>query len=71
VRTRGAREWRAISKVTGVPLADDLDKGVYFLTKSGEILLASPTVPDGKRLVAGSVGAFRIFTPRGMSGSDA
>jgi len=66
-----AKEWRVISGVPGVPIAADLNKGMYFLTRSGEIVLASPNVSGGQRLVAGSIRAFRAFTPRETGESDA
>jgi hypothetical protein len=65
------REWRSISGVPGVPLADDLDKGVYFVSASGSVMLASPNVDGGKVLVAPSVEEFAMFEAREFPESDA
>jgi hypothetical protein len=65
------REWRAISGVPGVPLADDIDKGVYFVASSGSVLLASPNVSGGQVLVAPGVEAFAAFEAREAADGDA
>src|SRR5690606_11918060 len=38
----------------GIPIANDMDKGVYFLNAQGAVELSSPNVPTGRVLVAGS-----------------
>ena len=39
------REKRSLARVDGIPIADDLDKGMYYITKSGAVRLWSPNVP--------------------------
>jgi hypothetical protein len=59
-----AREWRVITRAPGVPLATDLDKGVYFLNANGQVWLDSPNIPGRRALVASTVAALRTFTFR-------
>jgi hypothetical protein len=65
------REARAVSGVSGVPIADDLDKGVYFVDASGAVMLASPNVPGRRVLVAASIRAFSMFQAREVTEDDA
>ena len=58
-------ERRKISGVTsGIPIADDLGKGTYFVTPTGSVMLRSPGVPDGEIEVAPTLRAFGSFEPR-------
>jgi hypothetical protein len=65
------QEMRAISRVPGIPIASDMDKGTYFVDESGAVLLASPDVPGGRVQVAPTVRAFAAFEPRECADNDA
>jgi hypothetical protein len=52
------REWRVISGVPGVPIADDGDKGIYYVARNGAVRLASPNVPGRDILVTASAADF-------------
>jgi hypothetical protein len=58
------REQRKISGVAGIPIADDLDKGTYFVASSGAVMLRSPNVPGGETEVATSITSFASFEAR-------
>lgn len=47
--------------VSGIPIADDLDKGVYFVERSGAVILFSPDLPQRHRPVAPDIGTFASF----------
>lgn len=55
------REQMKISGVAGIPIADDLDKGTYFVTDTGAVMLHSPDVAGGVVEVAPSIAAFGRF----------
>ena len=57
------REARSISNAPGVPIADDGDKGVYYLTSSGTVRLQSPNLDEGDTLVAENIATFQGMTP--------
>jgi hypothetical protein len=65
------REWRSISGVPGVPIADDMDKGVYFVNEAGAVLLASPNVAGRRLRVAATLQAFSTFEARAIGRGDA
>jgi hypothetical protein len=52
---RIVRENLRIARVDGIPIADDLDKGMYYVTKSGAVRLRSPDVVSGDVHVASSI----------------
>jgi hypothetical protein len=54
-------EWRTITGNRELPIADDQDKGVYYVTRDGKVMLASPNLPGGSLLVASSIEAFGRF----------
>ena len=45
---RAVRENRRIANVDGIPIADDLDKGMYYVTSGGAVRLRSPNVASGE-----------------------
>jgi hypothetical protein len=47
----------------GIPIADDMSKGTYFVAKSGAVMLDSPNVRGRRVEVAPSVAAFATFEP--------
>jgi len=51
------RERKKIVEVDGIPIADDLDKGMYYVTRDGSVRLRSPDVRSGDVEVAPTVGA--------------
>jgi hypothetical protein len=61
------REWRAISGVPGIPIADDMDKGTYFVDNTGAVVLCSPNIKESKALVALTVREFMAFEARECS----
>ena len=63
-----AREWREISGAHGAPIADDMDKGVYFVDASGAVVLVSPNVPGNRVVVAPTVRAFAALQARDIPG---
>jgi hypothetical protein len=64
---RDAREASAISSVKQLlPIAWDMDKGVYVVTPAGAVLLVSPNVPGRQVRVAANVREFETFEPRDM-----
>jgi hypothetical protein len=57
----------AISSVKhAIPIAWDMDKGVYVVTPGGAVMLVSPNVPGRQVRVAASVREFERFEPRDM-----
>ena len=61
----------AISSVKHViPIAWDMDKGVYVVTPEGAVILDSPNVPGRQVQVAASVREFARFEPREMPLDD-
>jgi len=55
------REKKKVVEVDGIPIADDLDKGMYYVTRSGAVRLRSPDVPSKDVEVAPSVRALLGF----------
>ena len=54
----------AISSVKhAIPIAWDMDKGVYVVTPDGAVVLDSPDVPGRQVRVAASVREFERFEP--------
>jgi hypothetical protein len=65
---RDLREARTVHGVReGIPIAGDLDKGVYVVTRSGAVVLRSPNVPGGEVAVARSADDLRSFEPRELA----
>jgi len=58
------RERVKIVRVDGIPIADDLDKGVYYMTRDGTIRLRSPNTPLGDVEVARTIAEFARFATR-------
>jgi hypothetical protein len=50
--------------VPGIPIADDQNKGMYFVVNSGAVMLRSPTVAGGEVEVAPSIAMFASFEAR-------
>ena len=64
---RDAREALAISSAKQfLPIAWDMDKGVYVVTPAGAVLLVSPNGPGRQVRVAANVREFERFEPRDM-----
>ena len=61
-------EWRKLTRVTGIPIASDMLKGVYYVTATGAVRLQSP---EGDVEVARSIPEFRGFEERESSEDDA
>lgn len=61
---RDAREKAKIWSVAGIPIADDLNKGLYFVARSGAVFLRSPNVAGGEAEVAPSIRALASFEVR-------
>jgi hypothetical protein len=57
-----ATEWRKITHLPGLPIADDCDGGVYYLANSGAIYLSAPKSHKTDLLVADTVEAFTKFS---------
>jgi hypothetical protein len=51
-----------ISRVPGIPIADDMNKGTYFASKDGSIFLSSPNEQQ-QLLVSTNIQAFSNFVP--------
>ncbi len=69
-----AKEWRAIGRVKGLPIATDMNKGIYCLSGSGAVTLESPNVAGGSVVVASSIEdlrRFRVATPDEANEDDA
>ena len=64
------REWRSIAGVRGVPIATDLDKGVYFVDEAGAVVLASPNVMGNRVVVASTVDAFSSFQAQNIPDTE-
>jgi hypothetical protein len=64
------QEWKTITGVPGVPIATDIEKGAYYVSKDGTVRLQSPNVPKGDILVAPTVAVFRKFTPTEKHSED-
>ena len=58
------REQKKVVEVDGIPIADDLDKGMYYVTRSGAVRLRSPDVPSNDVEVAPSVMTLLSFERR-------
>jgi hypothetical protein len=56
-----AKEMIAASRVPGLPIAGDMNKGVYFIDPAGQVELWSPNVPGGRALVANSIDELARF----------
>jgi hypothetical protein len=68
---RDVRVAMAISSVKhAIPIAYDMDKGVYVVTPDGAVVLDSPDVPGRQVRVAASVREFERFEPREMPLED-
>ena len=68
---RYVREAMAISSVKhAIPIAWDMDKGVYVVTPEGAVILDSPNVPGRQVQVAANVREFERFEPREMPLDD-
>lgn len=68
---RDVREALAISHVKHlIPIAWDMDKGVYLVTPEGAVMLVSPNVPGRQVQVAANVREFERFEPRDMPRDD-
>ena len=68
---RYVREAMAISSVKhSIPIAWDMDKGVYVVTPEGAVILDSPNVPGRQVQVAANVREFQRFEPRDMPLDD-
>jgi hypothetical protein len=64
---RDVREALANCHLTQViPIAWDMDKGVYVVTREGAVILDSPNVPGRQVQVAATVREFGRFEPRDM-----
>jgi hypothetical protein len=57
------KENRKVSHVSGIPIADDLDKGVYYVSQDGTVLLDAPNRKDRRVVVAPNIAAFAHFEP--------
>jgi hypothetical protein len=60
------REWRAISGVSGVPIASDLGKGVYYVDQTCAVLYWAPG--QEAVVVAPRVADFAKFRPVEING---
>lgn len=61
---RDLREARSIHGVRdGIPIAGDLNKGVYVVTRNGAVVLRSPNVPGGEVAVARNADELGSFEP--------
>lgn len=59
---RDIKEARAIHSVRdGIPIAADLDKGVYVVVRSGAVVLRAPNVQNGEVAVAASIEEMSAF----------
>jgi hypothetical protein len=68
---RYVREAMAISSVKhAIPIAWDMDKGVYVVTPDGAVILDSPDVPGRRVRVAANMREFERFEPRDMPLDD-
>lgn len=56
-----AKEMISASRVPGLPIAGDMDKGTYFISEGGQVELWSPNLPAGREQVAGSILEFAQF----------
>jgi hypothetical protein len=70
VTVPAVRESQAIHPVPGVPIADNLDKGVYYIDREGAIILASPELSNGAVRVASSVHEFGRFVAREIESNE-
>jgi hypothetical protein len=55
------RERKKISGVPGIPIADDMDKGTYFVGGDGRVMLRSPNIPGREIEVAPDITSFSNF----------
>ena len=68
---RDVRVGMAISNVKHViPIAWDMDKGVYVVTREGAVILDTPNVPGRQVRVAASAREFQRFEAREMPLGD-
>ena len=58
------RKQTKVSGVRGIPIADDMDKGMYFVAKTGAVMLASPNIPGRETEVAPDITSFARFEAR-------
>lgn len=58
------RENRTVVPVDGIPIADDMDKGTYYVTNRGAVRLWSPDVPANDVEVAPTISSFLGFERR-------
>ena len=64
---RDVREAASVSNVKQLlPIAWDMDKGVYVVTPAGAVMLVSPNVPGRQVQVAANVREFQRFEPRDL-----
>ena len=71
---RDIKEQIKISGKHGLPIADDTDKGAYFIQADGSIELWSPNVPSGHIKVAQSIeemSTFNIVAGNELTDEDA
>ena len=61
LEARHLKEAKKIAGVPGIPIAYDIDKGAYFVTRDGAIMLSTPS---REVLVAADIGVFAAFEPR-------
>ena len=61
---RDVRENRTVVQVDGIPIADDMDKGMYYVTGSGAVRLRSPNVLANDVEVAPTIGSLLDFELR-------
>jgi hypothetical protein len=50
--------------IQGIPIADDMTKGTYFVASNGAVMLDSPNVVGRLTQVAPAIGAFASFEVR-------
>jgi hypothetical protein len=56
------KEWRKVSGVPGLPIADNCDGGIYYLDESGSVYLSDPRNHKSDLLVAETAGVFAKFS---------
>lgn len=66
-----AKEWLKITRVPGLPIANDCDAGIYYLASSGAIYLSAPRRHETNLLVAETVETFTKFSRLESPGDDA
>ena len=58
------REQRTITRVPGIPIAVDGERGQYYVSQTGAVLLRSPDKAGGDVEVASTIAAFATFEKR-------